>query len=64
MKAARHRWVDEVRTYGSWRARCARCGLVRDRRFDRGVHWIEYDRDGKNVAKDKAPRCEAKEAAV
>jgi hypothetical protein len=53
-----HVWVEEVRTYGSHRSRCENCGLVRDRRFAYGSHWIEYDRNGVTIARDKAPPCE------
>jgi hypothetical protein len=59
MKYARHRWIDRHRTYGSWRARCARCGLERDQRFAYGRHWVEWRQAGGEwFAASQTPACE------
>lgn len=61
----RHRWHDTERTYGSVRATCQDCGLIRDARFDRNYHWQEFRWPGGEwFATDKTPPCGTARAAL
>lgn len=51
----RHSWQPLRKTYGSNEQICRRCRLEKIGRFDRGVHWTEWKRDGKYLTVDATP---------
>ena len=54
----RHRWGTPWREHGSWRSRCTRCCMLRDKRFCYGSHWTEYQELGGTWQRfDKTPPC-------
>lgn len=61
----RHRWSKAGLTYGSRRATCTRCYIVKDARFAYGHHWTEYKRPGGEwFQADKVPECVPIEVGV
>lgn len=62
MSGPRHRWGEPVRFPHKSERQCIKCGLVKVTRHEaegpRDVHWVEYWREGDQVAADKTPACE------